>query len=131
MSTIDHIQACALKALGIKNPLVRPFVQQPFDVTVAFVSGACVSDSAEFFVSGNHNGTFRVATSSYWDFTNYFSQFSDLTPFYFYISDCLPLNARYFDEALKSNVLDADSKLKHHSLNDVIYSDVLTPPSGL
>lgn len=105
LSTIDHIQTCALEALGVNHTKPAPFASQPFDMTVTFVSGANASTRDRFFLVGRHDKSFRVATSSYWDFTNYFAPFANSNRFYFHIADGQPLNARYFDaERLSATV---------------------------
>jgi uncharacterized radical SAM superfamily Fe-S cluster-containing enzyme len=101
MSTIDHIQMCALEALGVEHPQPMPFAQQPFDMTVAFVSGTRAISGSRFFLAGRHTQGFRVATSSYWDKTNYFAPFASSTRFYFYVADGKPLNDHYFSSFIQ------------------------------
>lgn len=102
MVTIDHIQACALEALGVACPEPRPFAQQPFDMTVAFVSGTEAVTSDRFFLVERHDGGFRVATSSYWDFANYFGPMASRMPCYFHVADGQSLNAHYFAATLSA-----------------------------
>lgn len=100
ISTIDHIQGSALKALGVVDAGPRPFAQQPFDMSVAFVRGAKAEVRNCFFTEGRQRDVFRVATSSYWDFTNFFAPFAGSGLYYFHIGAGEPLNARYFDTVL-------------------------------
>lgn len=100
ISTIDHIQGSALKALGVADARPRPFAQQPFDMSVAFVRGAEAEVRDRFFMEARQGDVFRVATSSYWDFTNFFAPFADSGLYYFHIGAGQPLNARYFDAVL-------------------------------
>jgi organic radical activating enzyme len=100
ISTIDHIQGSALKALGVADARPRPFAQQPLDMSVAFVRGAEAEVRDRFFTECRQRDVFRVATSSYWDFTNYFAPFAGSGLYYFHVGAGQPLNGRYFDAVL-------------------------------
>jgi uncharacterized radical SAM superfamily Fe-S cluster-containing enzyme len=96
LSTVDHVQSLALGALGVDGQ-PKPFAHQPFDMSVALV-GASPSLTPQAFFSGPTNGTFRVATSSYWDLTNFFEPFTTSDPYYFMVDVGMPLNLRYFHD---------------------------------
>jgi uncharacterized radical SAM superfamily Fe-S cluster-containing enzyme len=95
LATIDYIQALALRAVGADVTVPTPFIQQPFDIAIAFLAEGRTSTSDLFFPQVMAR-RFRVATSSYWDYTNYFEPFATPGPFYFYTDTGSPLNTRYF-----------------------------------
>lgn len=98
MTAGDHIQALALQGLGIESDPV-PFVQQPFDISVAMTDGVRLVNSDTFFQPAAAQPLFRVATSSYWDHNNYFAPLASAQPYYFSVGGGMPLNAWYFAEA--------------------------------
>jgi uncharacterized radical SAM superfamily Fe-S cluster-containing enzyme len=98
-ATVDQIQCLALAAFGIEGARPRPFLQQPFDISIAMVTGSDVSWPETFFEDGDHRPKFRVATSSYWDHTNFFEPLAQAGAFYFLAGVDEPLNAHYFDAA--------------------------------
>ena len=113
MVAIDHIQRCALRGLGLEGYQPTPFEQQPFDITVTFVDGGLPLSQSQFFLERSAKTLFRVATSSYWDMTNYFAPFARSGLYFFYSSFGQPLNARYFSPAA---VQDSEQKPSSGSL---------------
>lgn len=105
-ATVDQVQRIALAALGVENADPRPFEQQPFDMSVALLDGAHPVWPDTFFQSGRHLPGFRVSTSSYWDFTNYFAPLAHADRFYFMADVDVPLNARYFPEGIPAAPLE-------------------------
>jgi molybdenum cofactor biosynthesis enzyme MoaA len=99
MTTVDYIQGVALRALLADDAVPKPFRQQPFDISLAFLAGSQTVLSDAFFGEGRPGHLFRVASSSYWDHTNYFEPFTRSGKFYFFSDSETPLNARYFGEA--------------------------------
>jgi len=101
LGAVDSIQKLALKALGADPAEACPFAPQPYDMSVSVVTGSTAKNADRFFLSGRNMG-FRVATSSYWDCTNYFEPLSSCGRYYFYMG-AQPLNARYFSPSRQSD----------------------------
>lgn len=101
LGTVDFIQKYALQALGAVFDEALPFAPQPFDIAVSVMTGCEAVNSSQFFWSGRSKG-FRVATSSYWDYANYFDPLASCGRYYFYMGT-QPLNARYFSPGSPSD----------------------------
>jgi uncharacterized radical SAM superfamily Fe-S cluster-containing enzyme len=97
LRTVDGIQRAALSTVFESNNPV-PFSGQPFDMSVSWLNGTSAS---EFFVARSPRQDFRIATSSYWDFSNYFSPLTEGNPAYFFMRErgnqVRMLNRHYFD----------------------------------
>jgi uncharacterized radical SAM superfamily Fe-S cluster-containing enzyme len=106
LGTVDVIQKLALEALGAAPNDGFPFAPQPYDISVSVVTEGTAVNADRFFLSGPTKG-FRVATASYWDYTNYFEPLASCGQYYFYMNT-QPLNARYFSP---SNPYDARNEL--------------------
>lgn len=100
LRTVDGIQRAALSAVSrFGEP--DPFSGQPFDMSVSWLNGASESN---FFVPRSPGDDFRIATSSYWDLTNFYSPLAEGNPAYFFIRErdnqFKMLNRYYFDDTL-------------------------------
>lgn len=112
LGTIDYIQRLALEGLGSSDS-PRPLSQQPLDIVVNFIGEDPPHVGNVFFTAEGNQLGFRVATSSYWDHSNYFEPFAELESFYFMSGAGQPLNARYFDAAQASQKFRGEaSKLR-------------------
>lgn len=100
LRTVDGIQRAALSTIS-KFADPTPFSGQPFDMAVSWLKG---TPHSGFFVDRKFGDDFRIATSSYWDLTNYFSPLAEGNPAYFFIqgrkNEVLMLNRHYFDQTL-------------------------------
>jgi uncharacterized radical SAM superfamily Fe-S cluster-containing enzyme len=101
LGTVDFIQKMALEALSAGPDEAFPFAPQPYDISVSVVTGSAAANAGRFFWSGRVKG-FRVATASYWDYTNYFEPLASCGRYYFYMGG-QSLNARYFSPGNQSN----------------------------
>jgi len=102
LGAVDFIQKLALQALGAVPDEAFPFAPQPYDVSVSVVTGRHAVNAGRFFWSGRTEG-FRLATSSYWDYSNYFEPLASCGLYYFYMG-AQALNARYFSPGSQSNL---------------------------
>ncbi len=102
LSTVDGIQRVALGTL-CSDELADPFPAQPFDISVAWVGGDDDANPRSFFKPARASTEFRIATSSYWDVTNYFRPHADRQYGYFSMRNAengaVLLNRHYFDQA--------------------------------
>lgn len=108
LSTVDGLQRVALQAVGAQTQ-PRPFLQQPFDISVSWIKNGQEYQKSKFFMVDSEDAGFRIATSSYWDATNYFEPFSFQGPFYFFMmnhsSNLAPLNSHYLSASVPSHEL--------------------------